>query len=278
MRETDWTGRRVAAPTLRTMYWFLTDETNKPPKDDQFFIYGGVIIDSDRVPEVDAAVRKVRKDHGYEPSASFKFHGGQSGKETDDHEKAKLALLELLPALDVKFAATVVHARIGAGRPINTVIEMGINTMTQAFWEYLGDTTSPGIMLIDRVDKTKDYDEFTNFARRFTEGLDFGREPKRVDDRILLFGMTNNNSSHLSSVVDICLGAFRWCVNESTSGNGDSERAREYWTRVDALIWRKRGSRTLGGYRPRPVDVRGPQIRPVYEQLQRDLRSWSNPT
>lgn len=260
------------------MFWFLTDETNKPPKDDQFFIYGGVIIDSERVPEVDAAVRAVRAEHGYEPSAAFKFHGGQSGKEPDEHEVARLALLDLLPALGVKFAATVVHARIRADRPINTVIEMGINTMTMAYWEYLGDEASPGIMLIDRVDKTKDYDEFTNFSRRFTEGLRFGAVTRRVDNRVLLFGMTNNNSSNLSSVVDICLGAFRWCVNESTSGNSDSERARRYWARVDALIWRKGGARTKGGYRPRPVGVRDDQIRAVYQQLERDLRAWSNPT
>lgn len=257
------------------MHWFLTDETNKPPKDDQFFIYGGVIVDSERVPEVDATVRAVRKKFGYEQSAPFKFYGGDSGKEREAHEEAKLELLDRLPALDVKFAASPVHARIRGEKPINTVMEMGINTMTMAYWEYLKGENSTGIMLIDRVDKSKDYDEFNNFARRFTEGLDFQGKARRVDDRILLFGMTNNNSSHLSSVVDICLGAFRWCVNASTSGRGDDERAREYWQRVDALIWRKAGARTKGGYRPRPLAISHPEIKAIYVQLEFDLRNWS---
>src|SRR5690349_3803454 len=136
------------------MHWFLTDETNKPPKDDQFFIYGGVIIDSERVPEVDAAVRAVRKKFGYEQSAPFKFYGGDSGIEAAAQEEAKLDLLDRLPALDVKFAASPVHARIRGDKPMTTVMEMGINTMTMAYWEFLKSETSRGIMLIDRVDKS----------------------------------------------------------------------------------------------------------------------------
>ncbi|MET3467922.1 hypothetical protein [Microbacterium sp. 1262] len=257
------------------MYWLLTDETNKPPRADQFFIYGGLMLDSAVAGAVDAAVSDVRREYGYAQDASFKFSVGGSGLDAETHEAAKLALLDRLPELGLKFVATVVHYRIKGDAHINAVIELAINTLTMAYWEFLGDERRQGIMLIDRVDTARGHDEFRNFARRFTEGLQFDQRSRRVDDRILLFGMTNNNSSRLSSAVDIAIGAFRTCVNASTTNSADDGTAATYWRRLDPLVWRRNGRRTAGGFRPRPVDVRAPSIRRVYDKLEADLRSWS---
>ena len=257
------------------MYWLLTDESNKPPREDQFFIYGGLLINSETAPLVDEAVRSVRREYGYARDASFKFSVGGSGLDATAHEAAKLALLDRLATLGVRFAVTVVHYRIKGNARINKVIELSINTLTMAYWEFLGDERAQGIMLIDRVDTAQGHDEFKNFARRFTEGLTFDTYTRRVDDRILMFGMTNNNSSRLSSAVDICIGAFRICVNASTSGSSDDVTAATYWPRLDRLIWRRNGTRSAGGFRPRPLGIGAPSIRRVYEKLEADLRGWS---
>lgn len=255
------------------MHWLLTDETNKPPNEDQFFIYGGLLLHSDSVPAVDQIVRNVRREFGYGPSASFKFSVGGSGQDAATHEAAKAALLDRLTETGVKFAVTLIHARIRGDQHINAVIEQAINTLTMAYWEFLGDVDDQGVMLIDRVDSARGHDAFRDFTRRFTEGLDISGRVRPVNDRILLFGMTNNNSSHLSSAVDICIGAFRTCVNASSQSSRD-EAARIYWPLIDPLIWRRDGRRSAGGYRPRPVDVRAPAVRRIYERLEADLRRW----
>jgi hypothetical protein len=71
-----------------------------------------------------------------------------------------------------------------------------------------------GIAKLDRMGKNS----FTYAKNKFQTGLIFpGRDIsiKRRLDRITSIGFTCDGASHLSSMADILLGSFRYCVNDA---------------------------------------------------------------
>jgi hypothetical protein len=60
---------------------------------------------------------------------------------------------------------------------------------------------------------------------KFQDGLLHPSGASYQVDRVILYAITCNGASHISSAVDIVLGGFRWVVNASTKPNpGETER------------------------------------------------------
>lgn len=258
------------------MYLYLTDESNRPPEPDRFFVYGGLVIDADRIPELDRIVRDIRTRFHYLPGETFKF-SNVGNHDATEHRDAKAAVLAALPGLGASFIATTILRQVIGGQVNGQIqndeyIEFAINTATAGFHKYLRTAQGHGIMLLDR---DADPGRFNAMAARYQEGLQPAGYNLAVNDRIHLFGMTSNNASHLSSAADIALGAFRYCLDYAC-GVGLEPAARSLMTALLPTIW---SDPTTGvfreyGYVPRPVvdNIYSPAIRATYDRVADTLR------
>ena len=263
------------------MYLFLTDETNFPPKRSGFFIYGGLIIEAARVPELHNAIMKVRAKHGYAAGENLKF-SNQAKKDAAVHLAAKTDALEACLNAGAKFVATVVLEQVLRKKSQPEYMGYALNIMTVAYHEFLfarGDD-GYGALLIDRVDKREVNSVLESMVDRFQTGLEMPEGYNFVvNDRIVLFGMTSNNASHLSSCADIALGSFRYCVNAATGHeNAKPEIAKVLMPSLDKLFWRRDFAATTGaprlGYRPYPKSFTVEWTGEQYARLARTLASY----
>lgn len=259
------------------MHWFLVDETNKDFAAGKFFIVGGLVFTEEQVEQVDALTRGVRQQFGFGRGDSLKFDTNSRPAHIDaqNHRDAKQALIQGLRDIDVRMIAYVILHDLCKGQTYNVRMNYALNTLVYAYYDLLGRDTAKGVMLIDR-----DNDRYDHLENLFQNGLDFNGRNFPVDERIRLFGMTNDNASHLSSATDVALGAFRYCVN-AAGGWGSDAVAQAMFPPLGEMMWgvedHKGVKHVRGyGYHPRPNDVRVPAYQERYSALGKALELYSN--
>lgn len=249
------------------MHWFIVDETNRDYALNHFFIVGGLVFRPDQIEPVDAAVRTIRKKYGYEPGDSFKFDTNTRPAQVsiEDSTAAKGELIEALRDLGIRMIVYVILHDLCKDQGYDTKMNYALNTLAYAYWDLLRTESATGVMLMDR-----DNDRYSHLESLFQHGLSFSGRQKRIDDRIKLFGMTNDNASHLSSAADITLGAFRYCVN-TAGGWGRDVIAKKLFPVLSEIMWgvERDGVKHLAGYgyHARPVEVRKPDFKALYANL-----------
>ncbi|MBN9194585.1 MAG: DUF3800 domain-containing protein [Microbacterium sp.] len=237
------------------MWVLFVDETNFPPEEGQFFIYGGVAIHTDKLPKLNRKVDRIRRRYDYAPGQSLKFTN-QGGADPRLHRAAKRKVLRAVERANGKFFATVVLERVLARKEPEQYVSWAVNAVTQVFHEFLEREDAYGGLMMDRVDRDQVNHALNELADRFQSGLSFPDGYRAVNDRILWFGMTNNNASHLSSCADIVLGAFRYCVNAATGhGNARVEVAEQIAPSLAGIWWRRDYETYPSGFRPHPVRI-----------------------
>lgn len=258
------------------MHIFQADETNKNPVAGQFFIYGGLVATEEQQVLVHNVVAEVRDRHGYLPGDSFKFHT-RSRPAQVTVEKAKAAkqeLVERLGQIGVRMIVYVILHDIARKKSESEVMNYALNTVAARYHRLLEVDQAHGSMVIDRAD-----DQHGHLEKLFQHGIQIDGWSMRLDDRILSFGMTSDNSTHLSSAVDIALGAFRYCVN-TAGGQGSEIVAADIFPPLAELVWgvHVNGVRQVGGYGyiARPQDVRVPTYAIKYTELRQALEKFSN--
>lgn len=220
------------------MHWLLADETNAGTTDGQFFVYGGLIFPPEAIPRIHSEIAQLRTAFGLKTGQDLKF-SNQKGVSPEVQGEIKKAVLELVAENGCKFVATAVLHEIRANKSEERGMEFAINTVTLLFRRYLEAEESYGGMLIDRVDKKYVNGTLNSMASNFQDGLSFFNDFQlKVNDKILVFGMTNNSSSHLTSCSDIVLGSFGYCVNASTGhAKANWETAAKIMPKIKQLFW-----------------------------------------
>jgi hypothetical protein len=111
----------------------------------------------------------------------------------------------------VKFCAQVTLHDLARNQEHDDLVLWGANTVLGKFNLFLGDQSQYGYVLFDKIPVQHPY---RYLKEKFQVGMTFkGRPPIRLE-RVLGFGHAVDGSSHLCSVADVMLGAFRYCVNE----------------------------------------------------------------
>ncbi len=257
------------------MYTFMTDETNKNPVAGQFFIYGGLVATEEQVIEVHKAVAEIRSRYGYLPGDSFKFHTRSKPDQVsvDDARAAKQELVERLVTISVRMIVYVILHDIAMKKSGEVVMNYALNTVAAKYHRMLEIENGHGTMVIDRAD-----DQHGHLESLFQHGIQIDGWTMRLDDRIMSFEMTTDNSTHLSSAVDIALGAFRYCVN-AAGGSGSEVMAETIFPPLSELVWGvdDKGVKRVGGYGyiARPQDVRVPSYAAKYADLANSLEKYS---
>ena len=223
------------------LYLLFTDETNQQPSQkSKFFIYGGVFIPADKLEELHILIEQVRQNNGFLPGDEFKFDTRSRPKRVTREQLtiAKNAVLEGSAQLGVRFTACLVLHQIARKDSKEKLIRQGANTVLSAFHRFLEEKNTTGICMMDRLPFGRDYQYL---QEKFQRGLTFPDGHCQRLDRIPLFASTCQGASHGSSVIDIVLGAFRYCVNE---------RARDIAPRamfpvIIRMMWHRRKGDTL---------------------------------
>lgn len=258
------------------MHLFLVDETNRDFVANHFFIVGGLIFTEAQIEQADAAVVAIRQKYGYERGDSLKFDTNTRPDHVsvEDSKAAKQEVIATLEALGVRMIAYVILHDLCANQSYDVRMNYALNVLVSAYDSLLHDEKSIGSMLIDR-----DNGRFDHLEYLFQHGLKFQTGSHRqVDGRIKLFGMTNDNASHLSSAADVALGAFRYCVN-AAGGWGKDAIARAMFPSLAEIIWgRERGGvKRLGGYgyHAYPKSVRKEEFKLLYNALADGLNKYA---
>lgn len=258
------------------MHTFMTDETNKNFVAGQFFIYGGLVATDEQLIAVHEAVAGIRDKYGYLPGDSFKFHthSRPSQVTVGNAKAAKQEVVERLGQIGVRMIVYVILHDIAQSKSESEVMNYALNTVAARYHRLLEIEQSHGLMVIDRAD-----DQHGHLENLFQHGIKIDGWSMRLDDRILSFAMTSDNTTHLSSAVDIALGAFRYCVN-TAGGHGRDVVATDIFPPLAELVWGidVNGIKQVGGYGyvARPQNIRVPAYANKYAQLGRALENYSN--
>lgn len=259
------------------MHWFLVDETNKDYVAGKFFIVGGLVFTEQQVEQVDQLARAVRLQYGFQRGDSLKFDTNSRPAHItiEAHRGAKQALIAGLRDIGVRMVAYVILHDLCREQPYDVRMNFALNTLVYAYHDLLSRENVTGAMLIDR-----DNDRYDHLESLFQNGLDFEGRSFWVDQRIRLFGMTNDNASHLSSATDVSLGAFRYCVN-AAGGWGSDAVAAAMFPPLAEMMWGVENDKGVKhvrgfGYHPRPNAVRVPAYQERYAALGGALEKYSD--
>jgi len=249
------------------VHLLLTDETNlNATTQARFFVYGGLFIDTESLPALTARINTIRKTAGYKPADEFKFDTRSRPPQVtvQGAKEAKRETISACQETGCQFIASLVLHDIAKKKSQAALIEWGMNTVISQFHQYLAQRDTHGIVTVDRL---TNHSEYQLLAKRFTTGLELQKATTLRLERVHLFSATCNNASHASSALDIVLGAFRYCINDTRG----TAAAKEMMNTVVPLLWHERdGDNILAlerGLVFRPKAVRVPAYQKAYDDL-----------
>lgn len=156
----------------------------------------------------------IRDKHRFTSDAEFKFDSPSRSAHLSYKEftLAKNQVLEICQDLEVRFMAYAVHHDIVHNRERDLYL-WALNTLLLQFDFFLQRETSNGICLVDRFKNDLDILKKIHQQGVDPEVSDGSRLSRRLKN-ILCYSTISIGITHLATVVDIVLGAFRYCVNE----------------------------------------------------------------
>ncbi len=201
------------------MFVFVGDESNvTQSKQARFFIYGGLIIAADKASEATKSITSIRTKYGFPQDAKFKFDSQSRPANMSPARflQAKNEVLTACAAFEVRFMAYVVHHDVATKQRPDLWL-WALKTLLCQFNLFLQREESYGICLVDRFEK-----DMSVLRRIHQQGVDPEIEDRRLSHRlenVWCYGTINIGTTHVASMVDIVLGAFRYCVNEMIRKN-----------------------------------------------------------
>ena len=230
------------------MFLMYGDEADaEEGRGQKFFLYGGIFIDQSKIWTAHERIEQLRKGAGFAAGDSLKFAAKTRPVRitAGTHRDIKREVIALAEELEVIFCAYVILHAIGRTQQKIDLVEYGANTVLARFNEFLTEKNDHGIAKLDRMGKNA----FTYAREKFQRGLTFSPNSRhRRLDRIVSIGFTCDGASHLSSLADIVLGSFRYCVNELDRRGGESDVSRAHAAYVEGHAERQEIRARAGSY------------------------------
>lgn len=256
------------------MFIFVGDESNvTQSKHARFFIYGGLIIAADRCLEVTNKIADIRNRYRFtvEDECKFDTRSKPAHLSNAEFSQVKNEVLEVCRESEVRFMAYAVHHSIASTQKQKTDVWLwALNTLLCQFDLFLQREQSHGICLVDRFEN-----DLSLLKRIHQQGVDpqfsGGRLPHRLGN-IWCYGTINIGTTHIASMVDVVLGAFRYCVNEMVR----KKVLLTLYRKVRPLMLCEPGNPSNvkeWGLFLRPKEVKAPAYKQDYDTLLRHLES-----
>lgn len=257
------------------MYWLFADETNLEPAQGDFFIYGGLIMTPEQMTAADAAIADIRSAYGLKPDEQLKFQtkGRPSRYSPKQWNEAKAEVIQAAGKIGVQMLVYVILHAIAKGKKPDERIGLALNaTITRFNNGFLKDHDDVGVVCVDRL---KESFGFKYLRQLFQQGNDFGQL-----NRVIHYSMSCDGASHISSMVDIALGGFRYCVNAAGDENGNPDTAKKIIPPLGDMMWHvvnSKGEHQVGGYGyiPYPKVINHAPYKKKYDDLAARLTEWT---
>jgi len=255
------------------MYLLLADETNRNPSDRvNYFIYGGIVVPSSALHEIHQYFEELRGRHGITSGWDLKFDTAYRPATINAERFAELKseILQSAPGWNVKFLAYIIHHGIVDTRlKRERAFRGAMNTLLYNFNAFLARERTHGMFIVDRFDGAGCLDLLKSI---FTHGLDLpAKNARRAINRICLMSASCLGAGHLMSLLDVVIGAFRFCINATRDR---LEVARLLYRMVHPLLLASPSNPARieeWGLFIRPQDVRAPYLVSEYRALREHL-------
>lgn len=258
------------------MFLLIADEAVHQQTDPtKYFIYGAIIVPSDKLQEITEGIDQIRIQYGFKPDDSLKFSPNDRPRDVNRNEfiKAKDEILVLSRKLGIKFIGYAVLHAIARTKSSEQLITMGADALLTKFQQFLEESEdSRGICLFD----TLPIPHPNHYLRR---AFQMRKEHSVVGHRlhnIDLIATTTDGCSHLPSICDVCVGSFRYSVNEPERDVVGKQLMRH----LKGLFWvSQRDGKVFPlerGLLLRPQQVTHPPYLADYTELKTRLFSWMN--
>jgi len=255
------------------MYLFLSDETNTTQTAvAQFLIYGAILVPLKSASQVAIEIEKIRLRAGYPPDAEFKFDtkSRPNGVTKEQFDRAKEQVLDLASTLGVKFLAFVIHHEICGKIEQQKRPLFALKTLLCEFDLFLSREMTSGLCVVDRFEIAHSI-----LSKILIDGVnpsgDLGRFQRKLSN-IWMYSVTSIGCSHLCSMCDIVLGAFRYSVNSTKA----AQVARKLYPKIQKLFLHQSSDPTIienWGLFLRPKRVQVPTYAKAYDALREHLKN-----
>ncbi len=257
------------------MFLMFGDEADaEQSRGQKFFVYGAIFIPTNSVAALHAEVEKARKAAGFADTDSLKSASRTRPKHisSDVHRDLKGQVMKVAHEIgNVKFCAQVTLHELARNQKHDDLVLFGANTVLGKFNSFLDEGRSFGYALLDRIPVENPY---RYLKEKFQVGLTFPDGKSIRLDRILGVAHTVDGSSHMCSVADVLLGAFRYCVNEPDN----EEAGKAMFPTLMSMMWKRVRNGKIYvndcGLVFRPANVKEEKHKVEYDFLQARLQSY----
>lgn len=196
------------------MYFLIADETNTDESSEiVFFIYGGLIFHQNLFQDLHYGIREIRERAGFHPTDTYKHTSNcrPSHVSVEDFNKSKENVINLISESGRKFIFYLTHHGILKDKNLEKTYSNALNTVLSRYNIFLEKNREYGISLIDNLPISSKEKVLRD---KFQRGLSFPNGKTVNLEHVYLYGSITDNTSHISSGMDIVLGTFRYWVNK----------------------------------------------------------------
>ena len=265
------------------MYTLLGDESNRTAIDGEFFIYGGLVIETAKLGELSQGVADLRAQHQVPSGHPLKFSLSTIPKgwlKTQFHD-LRSDVLKLVTRLGGKMIVYVVLHAVARTKSAEEVQRMGMNSILNRYATFLERQQTWGLAMLDQDNLI-----FKNIRDIHRDGLVIDGKKTSLGPQIASVLAFDANGSHLASVADITVGAFRYCVNSLPKVGGTSSVAQmvasHHWYGELRNILPTVAGTTIDFSSPnvmfRPIEVNYYEYKSRYVELERHLNKLARAT
>ena len=206
----------------------------------EFLVYAAVFFPAEKVLGLHDEVIRLRYKYGFEDGDLLKFSTGTKPKqvERENHTKLKNDVLELAVENGCQTCCYVIPHSIAKGQAHENRLKFGINTLLVKFDQFLEESGKVAGSV--RFDHTTDFKQMAYFEEVFQKGMDFRRKRKKLR-QVVSIEQTSIGVSHLSSITDIVVGAFRFVINEPDKDVVGAKLLKQ----LSKLMWGKKTPKAL---------------------------------
>lgn len=257
------------------MYLMFGDEADRDAvQGKKFFAYGAVFVPTNSIAALHNAVELLRSKSGMANADSLKSASGSrpKGMTFEAHRDLKADVMKSAHELgNVKFCAQVTLHDLARNQKHDDLVLWGANTVLGKFNQFLQENKTYGYAILDKIPVEHPY---RYLKEKFQIGNTFPDGSTIRLDRVLGFSHAVDGSSHMCSVADVMLGAFRYCVNEPDN----EEAGKAMFPVLMTMMWKgQRGAKTTVddyGLCFRPATVTEVKHKSEYDGLASRLQGY----
>ncbi len=179
-----------------------------------FFLYGAILVRLDRVARLDELLEATRRAAGFPDDVPLKWVSPPASAQVsrDAHAAAKEQVLDSLVADGARLFANLTCGPVAAGAKAGSQApKYGANAILRALDSHLREVDGRALVLVDQF---SGFNTLSYLEEKGSKGLLYPADPSKNRRLDLMggFGATSARASRISSLVDVPLGAFGYCI------------------------------------------------------------------